>query len=111
MRFFSHARAVRSAAFSPYGKTAITGSLDKTARLWNMATGQALGQPLVHHGATVALSPEGRMLATFTASGDYTIKGGQMGRLRDAETGQALGQPVMHHGAVVAAMFSPAARP
>ena len=45
---FSHAGTVRSVAFSPDGKTVITGSEDKTARLWDAATGQPIGQTLRH---------------------------------------------------------------
>ena len=42
---------VWSVAFSPDGKTILTGSFDKTARLWDAATGRPLGQPMEHSGA------------------------------------------------------------
>ena len=35
-------------AFSPDGKTVLTGSQDKTARLWDAATGEPIGQPMEH---------------------------------------------------------------
>src|SRR5437588_411942 len=38
-----HQGAVDAVAFSPDGKTVLTGSGDKTARLWEMATGKLLG--------------------------------------------------------------------
>ena len=37
-------------AFSPDGKTVLTGSDDKTARLWDAATGQPVGPPLAAPG-------------------------------------------------------------
>ena len=35
-----------SAAFSPDGKRIVTASSDKTARLWDAATGKPIGEPL-----------------------------------------------------------------
>ena len=35
-----------SAAFSPDGKRIVTASSDKTARVWDAATGQPIGEPL-----------------------------------------------------------------
>ena len=37
-----------SAAFSPYGTRVVTASLDKTARVWDEATGKALTSALEH---------------------------------------------------------------
>jgi WD40 repeat protein len=53
-------------AFSPDGKTVLTGSVDKTARLWEAATGKPIG-PLLQHQATVgavAFSPDGKTVLT-----------------------------------------------
>ena len=45
---FSHGDGVVAVAFSPDGKTILTGSWDKTARLWDVATGRPIGQPMVN---------------------------------------------------------------
>ena len=44
----SHDGPVDAAAFSPDGKTILTGGDDSTARLWDAATGQPIGHALRH---------------------------------------------------------------
>ena len=53
-------------AFSPDGKTVLTGSWDGTARLWDAATAQPLGPPMRHQGEVlaVAFSPDGKTVLT-----------------------------------------------
>src|SRR5262249_4011272 len=61
-------------AFSPDGKTVLTGSDDHTARLWEAASGKPLGLPLQHQERVVAVafSPDGRTV--LTGSQDHTAR-------------------------------------
>ncbi len=81
-------------AFSPDGKTILTGCYDRTARLWDAATGRPLGPPMEHSGPvkSVAFSPDGKTI--LTGSNDKTA------RLWDAATGRPIGQPLAHSAAV-----------
>jgi len=65
----AHQGGVYSVAFSPDGRLVATGSLDKTARVFESATGKEVSR-LAHQGTvnSVAFSPDGRLLAL--ASGD-----------------------------------------
>ena len=58
---------MHSAAFSPDGKRIVTASGDKTARIWDAATGQPIGEPLKGHEDAVysaAFSPDGKRIVT-----------------------------------------------
>jgi WD40 repeat protein/tRNA A-37 threonylcarbamoyl transferase component Bud32 len=99
---FRHDRAVRSVAFSPSGKTVLTGSVDGTARLWDIATGKPRMEPIRHEDSVlVALfrPPDGK--AFLTTSQDGTV------RLWDTATGAPQGAPFHHERGVYAAAFSP----
>jgi eukaryotic-like serine/threonine-protein kinase len=99
---FSHAKGVNSVAFSPDGRTVLTGSWDLTARLWDASTGQPIGLPIAYHStdrAIMAFSPDGKTIAA--ASTDKTA------RLWDASTGRAAGLPLTHRDWVTAVAFSP----
>ena len=49
LALLGHESSVRSAAFSPNGKCIVTASADRTARIWDVATGQLIGEPLKGH--------------------------------------------------------------
>jgi WD40 repeat protein len=53
---------------SPDGKFVVTASADKTARLWNAATGQAIGDPAKHDDDVLSaeFSPDGRRIVTIS---------------------------------------------
>jgi WD40 repeat protein/serine/threonine protein kinase len=97
---FLQPHPITALAFSPDGRTLLTGSWDQTARLWDVATGQPVGPPLAHQGRVrlVAFRPDGQ--AVLTGSEDGTA------RLWTTATGQPLGPPLVHGGAVLVAAFS-----
>jgi WD40 repeat protein/serine/threonine protein kinase len=100
-----HADWVWDVAFSPDSHTILTGSKDKTARLWDAVTGQPSGPTLQHEYPVwaVAFSPDGRTLLTGCGTDDGLHGAAQ---LWDAATGQALGPPLATEGTVGTVAFS-----
>jgi WD40 repeat protein len=95
---------VDSVAFSLDGKTLATGSADDTVQLWNMATRQPIGLPLINgQGAevdSVAFSPDGKTLATGDVLDNI--------QLWNVATRQPIGAPCTGHGGPVTSVaFSP----
>jgi WD40 repeat protein len=83
----------------------VTASLDKTARLWDIASGKQIGEPMKHEAVVTSaqFSPDGQRVVT--ASGDNTA------RLWDAATGKQIGEPMTHEAVVNSAEFSPDGQP
>ncbi len=70
-----HVGFVSSVAFSPDGKRVLTGSYDKTAKIWDAETGQEL-LTLKGHGnyvSSVAFSPDGKRVLTGSRDGTAKI--------------------------------------
>ena len=95
-----------SVAYSPDGRRIISGSSDKTIRIWDTETGAAVGKPLEGHSEgvySVTYSPDGRRI--ISGSRDKMI------RIWDAETGAAVGTPLEGHSeAVLSVAYSPNGR-
>jgi WD40 repeat protein len=73
-QFKGHASPIESIAFSPDGKTLVTGGSDSTVRLWEVATGKQLPPPHVHQsGAWATLSPNGKAVVTRCVGVPTTI--------------------------------------
>jgi WD40 repeat protein len=89
-----HTGPVWSVAYSPDGRHIVSGSYDRTIRIWDAETGAAVGNPLEGHTlsvSSVAYSPDGRHIISGSGSDDKTI------RIWDAETGDAVGKPLEGH--------------
>ncbi len=87
-------------AFSPDGKTAVTGGDDGDVRLWDATTGRQVGSSLQARSAltVLAFSRDGRTLLTGCDDGAI---------LWDLDSLQSLGPHLHHLGGVSDAVFQP----
>ena len=79
-RLEGHTGPVWAAAFTPDGLRAVTASLDKTLRLWNVADG-ALVEEMTGHGEVqgLAISPKDGSIASGDVSGEIRLWDGGTG--------------------------------
>jgi WD40 repeat protein/serine/threonine protein kinase len=102
--FAGHTARVYSACFSPDGKSALSGSEDKTLRLWDIATGKCLRSFEGHTSDihSVCFSPDAKW--ALSGSNDKTV------RLWEVATGKCLRSFEGHTGRVRSVCFSPNGR-
>ncbi|MBP7828686.1 MAG: TIR domain-containing protein [Kiritimatiellae bacterium] len=99
-----HADEVSSVSVSPDGRRAVSGSSDKTLRVWDLETGQCL-RTLEGHAdgvSSVSVSPDGRR--AVSGSSDKTL------RVWALETGQCLHTLEGHAAGVSSVSVSPDGR-
>ncbi|KAJ6575629.1 WD40 repeat-like protein [Mycena vulgaris] len=95
-----HDDSVNSVAFSSDGSRAISGSRDKTIRIWNVSTGKQLQQLDGHNDSVNSV--------TFSSDGSRAISGSHDKTIRiwDVSTGKQLQQLDGHDGWVNSITFS-----
>ncbi|MEB3827738.1 serine/threonine-protein kinase [Phormidium sp. CCY1219] len=96
-----HLRGVNSVQIDPDGRTIVSGSVDKTVKIWDRVTGEVRHSLSGHSQEiwSVAIAPDGNTIAS--ASGDGTIK------LWDTQTGRLLHTLSDHSAWVMSVTFSP----
>ncbi|MGB3516780.1 MAG: protein kinase [Elainellaceae cyanobacterium] len=88
---------VQAIAFSPDGQVIATGSPDRTARLWDVATQTEVRRWLHAHSVVqVVFSQDGQRLVTATGS-PLPLRQGHSAQVWDVQTGEAIAQ-VAHQG-------------
>jgi WD40 repeat protein len=115
LREWTHDEISWRATFSPDGRTLLLASPDRSARLWDVATGRSKAMPLPHAGPVVtgtdyesgvplsmAFSPDSRAVASNCTD--------RAARLWDVSTGKLLGPPLTQHDDVTAVQFDPGGR-
>ena len=101
--FRGHILGVNAVAFSPDGSQVVSGSDDNTLILWDVKSGEPIGEPMRGHAGevrSVAFSPDGSRIVS--GSSDGTII------LWDSKSGKPIGEPMIGHESIVTSVaFSP----
>ena len=77
LSFTGHSGRVTSVAIAPDGRTALSGSSDKTLKLWDLASGKELRTFTGHSGrvTSVAIAPDGRTALSGSCGQDAEALG------------------------------------
>jgi WD40 repeat protein len=96
-----HKRVVQSVAVSPNGEFVVSGSSDKTVKLWDVKTGRLLHDCTGHKRVvqSVAVSPDGEFVVS--GSWDKAVK------LWDVKTGRLLHDCTGHKSEITSVTISP----
>lgn len=96
-----HTASIYSIAISPDNQTLVSGSNDKSIKIWDLANGKLINTLNGHKNAvnSVAISPDGQTLVS--GGGDKTLK------VWDLKTGKLKNELQGHSASVFAIAFSP----
>ncbi|MBI5218270.1 MAG: caspase family protein [Bacteroidia bacterium] len=99
-----HAKTVNSIAYSPDGKSIVSGSNDNTVRIWDASSGQLLN--------TINADQKDITSVCFSADGKYVASGGTNGtvKLWSAQSGNKISEFADYKTAVRTVSFSPDAK-
>jgi WD40 repeat protein len=102
-----HSRRVSSVSFSPDGKRIVSGSFDKTVKVWDAQTSQETLTLKGHSDLvrSVSFSPDGKLIASASGSGEFE-KSGEI-KVWDAHTGKERFTRKEHSGTVTSVSFRP----
>ncbi|KAF7363055.1 WD40 repeat-like protein [Mycena venus] len=98
--FEGHTNTVRCVAFSADGERIVSGSPDKTVRVWDSRTGALLVGPIQHDDKLMSVA--------FSPDGERIVSGGNDIMVWNSQTGTLMAGPFRGHGAPLNSVaFSP----
>ena len=105
-----HSGEVLAMAFSRDGLLLATGTDDKSVRIWDVATGKLISQPIPQPDFvnSVEFSPDGRWLLATTGYRDYSVV--SSARVWEVASGKPASPPLPHPATIRGGVFTPDGR-